>query len=297
MTRRLVAIVLVAFALAACGTREIAALERERDRLRVERDKGARIAEHLDEYKVEVARLQEDLGRVHEMGVLYTHEQRAERAGTVPGVKKSAIPGIVGWELSGTSRETFALLRRQAASLASEEITVDAAGWKIKVPGYDYVSIPSSAGVQIPPPTPPPSRFTSPISRQKSRTLRSEIESLQKEIAELERIVSEVQSFETKKGELTAYLALLNTPTRLGQQGNLAMDLFLDDGAPCRTGSLTLSRESVRLFCAPHTKNHEATVTAIRALFATDGAAWRLGPVSIDDRAPEPIQASFTHKP
>lgn len=290
MRRALFVAVLVS-SFSACGTRENAALQREVDRLRAERDKNAMIAEHLDEYKTEVARLQEDLRRTEEMGALLAHDKRVERAASVPGVVQIRTSGGA-WELSGSPGVTFDAVQSQAGTLAVDQITFNATGWKIKVPDYDHQgSLDTAYAVQIPPPTPAPGRYQS----TRTKRLRGEIDSLNTEIAELERLIGHVKQFETKKAELTSYLNFLDTPSRLSAQSQLASRLFLDDGAPCVSGSLTLTRESVRLFCAPRGKDHDAGASAIRALFPADGD-WSIGPISIDDRAPEPLQASLTHR-
>lgn len=294
--RRALFVAVAALLLSACGTRENAALQREVDRLREERNKYAKIAEHLDAYKTEIVRLEDDLRRTHEMGGLYSHEKRVERAAALPGIVKITLPGA-GWELSGSGKETLHRIRREAGTLAVDQITVDATGWKFRVPAYDYNGTPNNGtpsdafGVEIPPPTPAPGRFTG----ARTRSLRAEIESLQKDIAELEKLVGDVRSFETKKAELTAHLDLIVLPSRLAAQQRLMWALFIEDGAPCVTGKLTLSRETVRLFCAPRGKDHDASATAIRALFPPNGD-WRVGPVSIDERAPEPLQVSLTHR-
>ena len=292
MIRRALFIAVIALLLAACGTRENAALQREVDRLRAERDKNAMIAENLDEYKAQVARLQDDLATTESMGVLLAHDKRVERAAAVPGVVKVTMPGG-GWEITGSPRETMYPVFVQGGALAVDHITFDAAGWKLKIPANDYQAVDRTYGVQIPPPTPAPGRYQS----ARTKNLRSEIHLLNRELAELERLIGEIKQFETKKAEAAARMRFLNTPSRLSTQLELATRLFLADGAPCVTGALTFSRESVRLFCAPRGKDHEASAVAIRALFPPDTRlTWKIGPLSIDERSAEPIQASLTYR-
>lgn len=296
MTRRLLAIG-AALALSACGSRETAALDAEIARLRTERDKLAKVAEHLDEYKQEQKRLAEDLARTVESGVLLEHDQRVERAKTIPGLTTTSLGAGAGWQLTGASPETLRLLRAQCGALAVDRVDVTASGWNLKIPAYDqlgWVGASPTPGVHLAPPTPAPGRF----SGARTWKLRTEIESLQNEVEQLERLTGPVAAFEKSRHELTVRLQLLDSPSRLVATVGLTSRLFLDDGAICRTGSLAVSRESVRLFCAPRGTDADAASEALRALFASGaGNAWRLGPLSIDASNPEPIQGSLTRVP
>lgn len=293
MTRRL-SLVALALLLAACGTREIAALETEVERLRADRDKLAKVAENLDEYRDEASRLKEDLARTVEMGSDLDHGKRVERLAAVPGLTRK-IASSGGTDFSGTSPESFALARRQAGSIAVERLAVDASGsWTLTVPSYDPTAYEGSYqqhGVHIPPPIPEPGRFAG----RRSRALRIEIETLQKEVAELERLVGDVSDFEKKKRELTVRLEILKTPSRLNTIAAVAERLFQQKDAACRSGAVTVTNDNVRFWCAPRAADPDAGVEALRALFPEGKSAggWRLGPVSIDPSNPEPIQGSL----
>lgn len=291
MTRRLSVVALTLF-LAACGTREMAALQTEVERLRVERDKLAKIAEHLDEYRAEVARLQEDLARTIEMGSDLDHPKRVDRLAAIAGfTRKTASSG--GTEISGASPESLTLARRQAGAIAVERLAIDASGsWTLTVPSYDPSTYEGAFqhGVQIPAPTPPAGRFAG----RRSRAIRREIDALQREVAELKALVGEITDFENKKRELEMRLQLLLRPSRLNSIAGVVELLFNGKSPACRSGAVTVTNDNVRFWCAPRAADPDAGVEALRALFAdAGGGGWRLGPVSIDPSNPEPIQGSL----
>jgi hypothetical protein len=293
---RLLSLVALALCLGGCETREIAALENERESLRAERDKLAAIAEHLDEYREEAEKLKADLARTVEMGSDLDHDKRVDRIAALPGLsRKPSMNG--GAELSGTSFDSFALARRQGGSIAVERLAIDATGnWTLTVPAYDTgpYSAAYEPGVQLLPPTPAPGRFAG----RRSLALRSEIEALRHEVAELKTLVGEVSGFEKKKRELTTRLEQISRPSRLNTVFVAAAILFQNEGAVCRSGSVTVSNENVRFWCAPRAADVDSAAEALRASFTDEEASggWRLGPLSIDPSNPEPIQGSLLRK-
>jgi hypothetical protein len=292
--RRFSAVVALSLMLAACGWREKAALEGEVQRLRGERDKLAKIAEHHDEYREELARLAKDLERTVVLGCDLDHAKRIDRIAAMPGItRKPASSG--GTDLSGTSRETFLRARREGGSIAVERFTVDASGaWTLTVPAYDHSPYEGGYGVHIPPPTPPPGRFAG----RRSRALRNDIEALQREIAELLTLVGDVSDFEAKKRLLAERLGFLDRPSRLIAIGRVTEPLFEWKSAGCRSGSVTVTNDNVRFWCAPRAADADAGVEALRAVFAepTEIGGWSLGPISIDPSNPEPIQGALLRK-
>lgn len=279
---------------AACGTREIAALESEVQRLRAERDKLAAIAEHLDEYRAKVGQLKEDLARTVDMGFDLDHPKRVDRLAALPGFTRKTGP-TGATEITGPSLASLTLARRQGGAIAIESLVIDASGsWTLTVPSYDHPSTfdQQPAGVHIPAPTPAPGRF----SGRRSRALRAEIDALRMEVAELERLVGEVSRYEALERKLTARLGSLRSPSRFAAVAVAVEPLFVEKNAPCRSGRVTVTNGSVRFWCAPRAADLEAAAEALRTRVAAEEDAWRIGPLSIDASNPEPLQGSLLHE-
>ena len=295
------AIAAFALLLAACpGSRERQQLEAEVNDLRAKRDKYAKIAEHLDEYREEIVRLEVDLKRVEAFGTTLSHEERIKKAGTIAGVTAKRIYPMgpanptSPWELSGTGSGPFVTLFQSVGAIGVEKVVFAPGGaWTVTVPAWDSTmpyayATPYATPEPVVRPRPKKGRFTS----RRTLALHADAEALEKEIAELGRLIGEVEMFEQKKGELERQLGILAAPSRLKALSSLTARLFYDSVPECSSGSVVVSQQSVRFWCAPRSgRSADETVEGIREELAADGW-WKLGSVSIDENATEPVQAT-----
>lgn len=299
--RRVLVLVGATLALAACN-RDRALLEAEVQRLRMERDKLANVAENLDEMQAQVRRLDEDLAAVEAMGVSLSHEDRIQRATAIPGVTGKRlnpygpVASMSAWELGGTGADAFLALRRSDGAIAVEKAAFTPSTWVLSVPSYDpigaYSYVPDGTPSPTPARTPTPGRFET----NRTKALRAEIAALERENQELTRLLGsvDVAAAERKKADLERSLGVLTTPSRLRTVSTFAMPLFLDEKPPCAQGSLVIAQQSVRFWCKPSAGGDlEAASTRLREhLSAIEG--WKVGTISIDEGAPEPLQGTLT---
>ena len=285
----------LALTVPACGG-ESRALQAEVMRLRAERDKLAKIAEHLDEYRVEVERLQEDLGRARQSGMMMKSDERRNVAAGVPGVTQSPVlSGQRGIKLEAKTRESLDAIFKAAPMLGVSRLTIAADGsWMIEMLAYDPTDSAAGRDWTTPEqPIPKPGLIQTPLAKR----LRQEIADLGKEVAELKRLVGEVQQFEDRKRELEHLLQTFAGTDRLHSAKFVHERLFT--GA-CTQGSIEFLPNALRFRCTPAKPDLEAAADDIRARFTVEDLSsrtLRLGPIALDHGRPDPVSGELRRVP
>jgi hypothetical protein len=210
------------------------------------RDKDQAIAEHLEEYKKEVLRLQEDQARVGE-----GFDPAADPAKLLPRLETAAKGAHVSYAREGAKitiegrggavgalAALNAVGRTVGLGFVVERVTIGADEWSAALAMEAAGGGTSSPALT--PDVPTPLCFAGCAERH------GRIAKLDREIAELERLIGDVKIYEAGKGLLMRELDALHGDTRrLPHLLKAANRTFAEPGAIFRTGTLTPANADV----------------------------------------------------
>lgn len=230
-----------------CGD-DVPALEAAQKKLIADRDELAQLAQSLDEYKSDVARLQSAVELLDGAGDPEPNQIETIQAGAAKTVKIEE-PEEGGFTVSGPGTTTeLAMVAELAPFLPVAKFDALALRWVFEVPLSD-------ATVPVPVKTPPREYGAADIPQRHLRSLRSvslrdEIEALQKEIAGLQKPGADAVGARAKKAELEAVIDRANRPDRLRAVARVAELLYGGAKPPCRGGSIRTDLEKMTFDCA-----------------------------------------------